>query len=198
MRTQSYIVTLTLLLTLCLGMTGCEQPVTNTDSLQVLLETQKGGIVIELNEEAAPVTVENFLLYVDEGFYDGTIFHRVIPNFMIQGGGFLPDMSKKDTHPPIKNEASNGLENIRGSIAMARTNIPDSATSQFFINHGDNSALNYGSPQSPDGYAVFGKVVKGMEVVDTIATAPTAYRGREKSAPVNPVVVTKAKVISGR
>jgi cyclophilin family peptidyl-prolyl cis-trans isomerase len=163
-----------------------------------MLQTQEGDIVIEFNEEAAPITVENFLLYVDEGFYDGTVFHRVIPDFMIQGGGLLPDMSKKPTHPPITNEASNGLKNIRGSIAMARTGDPHSATSQFFINHGDNSALNYGSPQSPDGYAVFGKVVKGMEVVDTIATAPTVYRGREKSLPVNPVVLTKAKVISGR
>jgi cyclophilin family peptidyl-prolyl cis-trans isomerase len=130
-------------------------------SKKVKLETSMGDIVIELDEKAAPVTVKNFLTYAGESFYDGTIFHRVIPKFMIQGGGFTPDMAQKQTHPPIINEANNGLKNNRGTIAMARTNNPDSATSQFFINHKDNPNLNYVDARNP-GYAVFGKVVEGM------------------------------------
>ncbi len=166
--------------------------------LQVRLETAKGDIVIELDRKAAPITVANFVRYVDEGFYNGTIFHRVIPGFMIQGGGHAPDMSIKPTRASIKNEASNGLKNIRGTIAMARTGMPDSATSQFFINHGDNALLDYGSPRDSNGYAVFGKVVKGMDVVDAIAVGATVVRrGREKSFPVKPVLVKKATVISG-
>jgi cyclophilin family peptidyl-prolyl cis-trans isomerase len=161
---------------------------------KVKLETTMGDIVIELNEKAAPVTVQNFLTYVREGFYDETIFHRVIPNFMIQGGGFTPDMTQKQTHPPIVNEASNGLKNDRGTIAMARTNNPNSATSQFFINHRNNDFLNYAGPDKP-GYAVFGKVVEGMEVVDKIAAVKTTQKGPHEAVPVEPVVIKSARVI---
>ncbi|MBN1391406.1 MAG: peptidyl-prolyl cis-trans isomerase [Sedimentisphaerales bacterium] len=161
---------------------------------QVKLETTMGDIVIELDEKAAPVTVKNFLTYVEEGFYDGTIFHRVIPNFMIQGGGFIPNMEQKKTHPPIVNEAKNGLKNNRGTIAMARTNNPDSATSQFFINHKDNDFLNYAGPDKP-GYAVFGKVVDGMETVDKIASVKTTQKGPHANVPVEPVVIKSAKVV---
>jgi cyclophilin family peptidyl-prolyl cis-trans isomerase len=164
---------------------------------QVKLETNFGDIVIELDEKAAPVTVKNFLTYVDEGFYDGTIFHRVIPNFMIQGGGFTPDMEQKKTHPPIVNEANNGLKNNRGTIAMARTNNPDSATSQFFINHKDNDFLNYAGPDRP-GYAVFGKVVDGMETVDKIAVVKTTRKGPHADVPIEPVVIKSAKVVSDK
>jgi len=173
------------------GTTSVDAP----QPLQVKLETAKGDIVIELNRKAAPVTVANFVRYVDEGFYDGTIFHRVIPGFMIQGGGHSLDMSEKPTRAPIKNEAANGLKNTRGTIAMARTSQPNSATSQFFINHGDNAMLDYGSPRDPNGYAVFGKVIKGMGVVDAIAVGATVVRGREKSFPVKPVVIKKAMII---
>ena len=155
-----------------------------------------GDIVIELNEKAAPVTVKNFLRYAEAGFYDGTIFHRVIPNFMIQGGGFKSDMQQKKTHEPIANEAKNGLKNDRGTIAMARTNNPDSATAQFFINHRNNASLNY-SPQNP-GYAVFGKVIEGMDVVDKIAAVKTSQKGPQSDVPVEPVVIKSAKVISGK
>ena len=164
---------------------------------KVKLETTMGDIVIELNEKAAPVTVKNFLTYVGEDFYDGTIFHRVIPNFMIQGGGFTPDMVQKKTHPPIINEASNGLKNDRGTIAMARTSNPDSATSQFFINHRNNDPLNYAGPNNP-GYAVFGKVVEGMETVDKIAAVKTTQKGPHANVPVEPVVIKSAKVVSGK
>src|SRR4030043_1644754 len=142
---------------------------------KVKLETTMGDIVIELDEKAAPVTVKNFLAYVEEGFYEGTIFHRVIPNFIMQGGGFTPDMAQKKTHPPIVNEANNGLRNNRGTIAMARTNNPDSATSQFFINHRDNDFLNY-APNNP-GYAVFGKVVGGSETGKKSGALKTAQKG---------------------
>jgi len=161
----------------------------------VKLETSMGDIVIELNEAAAPVTVKNFLTYVEEGFYDGTIFHRVIANFMIQGGGFTAQMSQKQTNPPIVNEASNGLKNDRGTISMARTNNPDSATSQFFINHKNNGNLNYVAGRSP-GYAVFGKVTIGMDVVDAIATVKTTVRIGMPDVPVEPVVIKSAKVVS--
>ncbi len=163
--------------------------------VRVLLETSEGDIMVELNRTAAPVTVFNFLRYVNEGFYDGTIFHRVIPDFMVQGGGFTPEMMEKTTHSPIINEATNGLKNTRGTIAMARTPMPDSATSQFYINHGDNAGLDYGSVLDPNGYAVFGKVVKGMDVVDAIATAATVMRDGEKSFPVKPVLIKKVTVI---
>ncbi len=176
------------------GTTSVDAP----QPLQVKLETAKGDIVIELDRKAAPITAANFVRYVDEGFYDGTIFHRVIPGFMIQGGGHSLDMSEKPTRAPIKNEAANGLKNTRGTIAMARLNgMPHSATSQFFINHGDNAGLDYGSPRDPNGYAVFGKVIKGMDVVDAIAVGATVVRNGEKSFPVKPVVIKKATVISG-
>lgn len=165
-------------------------------SKKVKLETTMGNIVIELNEKAAPVTVKNFLTYVQEGFYDGTIFHRVIPNFMIQGGGFTPDMVQKQTHPPITNEANNGLKNDRGTIAMARTNNPNSATAQFFVNHKDNPSLNY-TPNNP-GYAVFGKVVEGMETVDKIAAVKTTQKDQFADVPVEPIVIKSAKVVADK
>lgn len=156
----------------------------------VVLTTSLGVIKIELNAEKAPISSENFLTYVDDGHYDGTIFHRVIPNFMIQGGGMLPDMSQKPTRDPIKNEADNGLENDRGTIAMARTQVTDSATSQFFINLKDNAALDHGTQGF--GYAVFGKVVEGMDIVDKIAAVPTGRNGPHGDVPTEPVVITSA------
>ena len=161
---------------------------------QVELKTTMGDIIVELNEKAAPVTVKNFLTYVEDGFYDGTIFHRIISNFMIQGGGFTVDMTKKRTHPPIVNEANNGLKNDRGTIAMARTNDPDSATSQFFINHRNNDALNYPGPYKP-GYAVFGKVIEGMDVVDAIANVKTTVRRGMPDVPVEPVIIKSARIV---
>ncbi len=157
----------------------------------VQLETTKGNIVIELNNEKAPISTANFLKYVDKGHYAGTVFHRVIPNFMIQGGGFTKDGTPKATEAPIKNEWQNGLKNLRGTIAMARTAIPDSATSQFFINVQDNASLD--RPNGGAAYAVFGKVVAGMDVVDAIKDAKVVpdMRG-EPSKPVEPVEVTKA------
>jgi peptidyl-prolyl cis-trans isomerase A (cyclophilin A) len=157
----------------------------------VVLETSKGDITIELYPDDAPITVENFLQYVDDGFFDGTIFHRVIPNFMIQGGGFTEDMNQKPTREPIKNEARNGLKNERGSIAMARTSVVDSATAQFFINHADNEFLNNSARDF--GYAVFGKVVGGMEVVDAIAAVETGRHGPHDDVPREPVVIRSAK-----
>ncbi|UCF00496.1 MAG: peptidyl-prolyl cis-trans isomerase [Planctomycetota bacterium] len=165
------------------------------DTKRVKLETGMGDIVIELNEKAAPVTVGNFIRYVEEGFYDETIFHRVIPNFMVQGGGFTTDMVQKETHEPIVNEAGNGLKNDRGTVAMARTPHPDSATSQFFINHKNNGFLNYAGSSKP-GYAVFGKVLKGMEVVDKIATVKTTTKRGHADVPVVPVVIKSAQVVS--
>jgi len=164
---------------------------------KVKLETSMGEIVIELNEEAAPVTVKNFLRYVEEGFFDGTIFHRVIPDFMIQGGGFTADMRQRKTHAPIVNEGDNGLKNARGTIAMARTGDPDSATSQFFINHKNNEFLDYAGPEEP-GYAVFGKVTEGMDVVDAIAAVETARKGSYSDVPVKPVVIKSVQVVSSR
>lgn len=161
---------------------------------KVKLETSMGDMVIELNEEAAPVTVKNFLQYVDESFYNGTIFHRVIPEFMIQGGGFTAELTKKETRAPIVNEANNGLKNERGTTAMARTSDPDSATAQFFINHVDNDFLNYINDSNP-GYAVFGNVVEGMETVDKIATVETSSRKGMEDVPSEPVVIKSAKVI---
>lgn len=148
---------------------------TENKSEIVVLETNKGKIEIELNRKAAPITVENFVTYVKEGHYDGTIFHRVIPGFMIQGGGFNVQAAERPTNDPIKLESNNGLKNEEGSIAMARTNDPNSATAQFFINTVNNSFLNYG-PGNP-GYAVFGKVVSGMEVVKTIEKVKTGSKG---------------------
>jgi len=164
---------------------------------KIKLETNMGDIVIELNEEAAPVTVKNFLRYVEEDFFDGTIFHRVIPDFMIQGGGFTADMERKETHEPIVNEAGNGSKNKRSTIAMARTNNPNSATSQFFINLKDNDFLNYAEQRNP-GYAVFGKVVKGMDAVDAIAAVKTSRKGQYSDVRVEPVVIKSAKTISSK
>lgn len=163
----------------------------------VKMTTSMGVIVIELNPEKAPITVENFLTYVKAGHYNGTIFHRVRPNFMIQGGGFTPQMQQKPTQAPIKNEAANELKNLRGTIAMARTPVPDSATSQFFINHTDNAFLDYRGPQPQlIGYAVFGKVIEGMDVVDKIAAVKTTRAGEHEALPVTPVVIESVQVIN--
>jgi cyclophilin family peptidyl-prolyl cis-trans isomerase len=160
----------------------------------VVMETSKGTIRIELDAAKAPNTVKNFLAYVDSGFFNGTIFHRVIPGFMIQGGGFTPDMDQKDTRPPIQNESANGLTNDRGTLAMARTGDPHSATAQFFINHGSNNGfLNKAQAQDGWGYAVFGKVVAGMEVVDAIAAVPTGSSAGMDNVPSTPVVIKSVK-----
>ena len=161
---------------------------------RVALETNHGTIVLELNPEKAPITVENFLQYVDRGWYDGTIFHRVMDGFMIQGGGFDTSMQKKITRPPIKNEGGNGLLNDRGTVAMARTGDPDSATAQFFINLQDNDFLNREEAQDGVGYAVFGKVVEGMEAVDAIAKVAVNEPGQLSNAqPVETVVMKSVK-----
>ena len=162
---------------------------------RVKLTTSMGDIVIELNPQKAPITTENFLRYVNEKFYDGTIFHRVIPTFMIQGGGFTPGMNQKSTHAQIKNEASNGLKNDHGTIAMARTPDPDSASSQFFINHKDNDFLNYSGPANP-GYAVFGHVVEGMDTIDKIAQVSTGNVGGHGDVPKTDVVIKTAEVVA--
>lgn len=163
-------------------------------SMLVVFETNQGPIKIKLNADKAPKSVENFLKYVDEGFYNGTIFHRVIKGFMIQGGGFTADMNQKSTHPNIQNEANNGLKNTRGTLAMARTNEPHSASSQFFINHADNSFLDFKS-ESPQGwgYAVFGEVVEGMDVVDKIAALKTGNKKGYDDVPETTVEVKSAK-----
>ncbi len=163
------------------------------DNPKVALDTSRGKIVLELYADKAPQTVKNFMAYVDAGFYNSTVFHRVIPDFMIQGGGFTADMQQKSTRPPIRNEAENGLLNLRGTIAMARTPNPHSATAQFFINTVDNEALNH-RDKSPRGwgYAVFGRVVEGMAVVDGISGVKTGRHGRFQNVPADPVVITKA------
>lgn len=163
-----------------------------TANPQVVLETTKGTITIELFADKAPKSVENFLAYVEAGFYDGTIFHRVIPNFMIQGGGFTAGMQQKQTRAPIPNEADNGLSNDRGTLAMARTPDPNSATAQFFINTVDNKPLNHtGKNPQGWGYAVFGRVVSGMEVVDAISAVKTVHRGMP-DVPEETITITKA------
>ena len=159
----------------------------------VTLTTSLGVIELELDAEKAPISVANFLAYVDAGHFDGTIFHRVIPNFMIQGGGFSPDFAQKATREPIKNEAANGLENARGTVAMARTNVVDSATAQFFINLKDNDFLNHSGPGQAFGYAVFGRVSKGMDVVDKIAAVPTGSKGGHQDVPKANVAIESAK-----
>ena len=162
----------------------------------VLLSTSMGDIKVELSPDKAPVTVKNFLDYVKAGYYDGTIFHRVISGFMIQGGGLTADMQEKreGQKPPIKNESDNGLKNDTGTVAMARTNVPNSATSQFFINVKDNGSLN-GEKDKP-GYAVFGKVVDGMDVVKKIEQVKTTTKGPHQNVPVDPVIIKSAKVIA--
>ena len=162
---------------------------------KVTIETSMGTITAELDDVKAPVTVKNFISYVTSGHYNGTIFHRVIDGFMIQGGGFTKDMVQKDTQAPIRNEAANGLKNARGTLAMARTMVVDSATSQFFINLVDNDFLNYRGPDPRMfGYAVFGKVTAGMDVVDKIAKVKTGFAGPHQDVPVEPVVITKVTV----
>jgi len=160
----------------------------------VKLHTSKGVITLQLDAEKAPVTVKNFLEYVNSGFYSGTIFHRVIGNFMIQGGGFEPGMKQKKTNPPIKNEAANGLKNDKYTIAMARTGDPNSATAQFFINVKDNDFLNYPG-QDGWGYCVFGKVVEGQEVVDAIRNVKTGNRSGFQDVPLEDVIITSAEVV---
>ena len=160
---------------------------------RVALETSHGTIVLELNPEKAPITVENFLDYVDRGWYDGTIFHRVIDDFMVQGGGFTSDLQKKITRPPIKNEAGNGLSNDRGTVAMARTGEPDSATAQFYINSRDNDFLNREEAQDGVGYAVFGKVIEGMDVVDAISKVETGMKNGMPDVPAETVAIKSAK-----
>jgi len=195
-----------LLLTAACSINGCkEEKVIQIEEVKVAettkaettkkvkLQTSMGDIVIELNQEAAPVTVKNFLDYVRSGYYSGTIFHRVINGFMIQGGGLEANMRKKETNAPIVNEASNGLKNDRGTIAMARTNNPNSATSQFFINLVNNNNLDY-SPKSP-GYAVFGKVVDGLEVVDAIAKVKTTTKSRMGDVPAEVVEIKSAEIL---
>ncbi len=163
---------------------------------RVRLETNLGEMVVELNDELAPITVANFLTYVDEGFYDGTdglgatTFHRVISGFMIQGGGMTEDMQSKATHDPIVNESDNGLSNLRGTLAMARTSQPDTATSQFFVNHVDNEFLD-----NPPGYAVFGELIEGLDVLDTIAAVPTTSTGGYDDVPQDPVIIVAAERI---
>lgn len=161
---------------------------------KVLFDTSAGEFVIELDAQRAPKTVANFLAYVRAGHYDGTVFHRVIDNFMIQGGGMLPDLTEKPTRPPIALESRNGLTNTRGSVAMARTAVPDSATAQFFINLKDNGFLDAANARDGQGYAVFGKVVQGMDTVDKIRTVATGNKGPYQNVPREPVVIRKATV----
>ena len=191
---------ITLLSVVVLGLGACLSlsAVAGQDSTQkpvVVLDTSLGAITLELYPDKAPITVENFLKYVDEGFYDNLIFHRVMPGFMVQGGGMTDQMVEKSEgkHQPIKNESSNGLSNDRGTVAMARTADPNSATCQFFINHVDNPNLNtYGG-----GYTVFGKVIDGIDVVDKIAKVPTTTRGPHENVPLKPVYIKSAKRKAG-
>ncbi|BBP43822.1 peptidylprolyl isomerase [Thiosulfativibrio zosterae] len=185
---------------LCLGLTSqaiaqSDEPATGNNPM-VLMETSMGNIMIELYPDKAPESVKNFLRYVNEGFYDGTIFHRVIPNFMVQGGGFNKDMQKKMTHAPITNEADNGLRNEIGTLAMARTNDPQSATAQFFINVAQNSFLDF-REKTPRawGYAVFGRVTQGMKVVNSIRNVKTGFKNGMGDVPVDTVEIIKARQI---
>jgi peptidyl-prolyl cis-trans isomerase B (cyclophilin B) len=159
----------------------------------VVMETSLGSVQIELYADQAPITVRNFLSYVDEQFYDNTVFHRVIPNFMIQGGGFQPGLKQKATKAAIKNESANGLSNTRGTLAMARTSDPDSATAQFFINVTDNGFLDKAQARDKVGYCVFGKVTAGMDVVDKIKAVPTGSKGGYQDVPVQDVVILSVR-----
>ena len=161
---------------------------------KVKLSTTMGDVTLELDREKAPKTVDNFLQYVRAGHYSGTIFHRVIDGFMIQGGGYKADLSEKPTRAPIALESRNGLSNVRGTVAMARTGIPDSATAQFFINVGDNTMLDQAQSRDGHGYAVFGKVVEGMDVVDKIRVTAVRAQGMHQHMPATPVIVNKATV----
>ena len=180
----------------CLTMTLSASSADAQENPVVVLETSLGNITIELLQADAPKSVENFLAYVADGFYEGTVFHRVIQQFMIQGGGMLPDLSPKPTRPPIENEARNGITNARGTVAMARTNIVDSATSQFFISTADNArSLDHrGLDPSAYGYAVFGRVTEGLDVVDTIAAVQTRSQGPHQDVPVEPVLINSVTV----
>jgi len=169
---------------------------TQTASPIVLLETTLGNIKLEFYPDKAPISVENFLNYVRSGFYSDIIFHRVIPGFMIQGGGFTKDMQQKPTQTPIKNEAKNGLKNLRGTLSMARTSVVDSATSQFFLNLVDNAYLDHGTRDY--GYAVFAKVVEGMDVVDAIAKVKTGNNGMHQDVPVEPVIIKSASILTAK
>jgi cyclophilin family peptidyl-prolyl cis-trans isomerase len=193
---------------LLLGISGCgaSEPGKQTVSTapaagqpanpRVLIETSKGNITVELFPAQAPQSSGNFLNYVNTGFYDGLVFHRVIPNFMIQAGGMTPDMEEKPKNAPIRNEADNGLKNLRGTLAMARTGEPHSASSQFFINVADNAFLNHrGKSFEGWGYAVFGQVVDGMDVVDAIAAVPRGNRGPYGDVPIEPVVMKRVTVL---
>lgn len=182
-------------LPICAALTAASSAYGAAGDPRVELKTSMGSIVVELAPDRAPITVKNFLAYVKEGHYDGTIFHRIIPGFMIQGGGYTPAMQEKPTHDPIPLEARGGLPNETYTIAMARTSYPHSATSQFFINVADNDFLN--ADQAPDGngYAVFGRVVKGQDVVDKISLVKTGSRGMMNDVPVEPVVIESAKLL---
>jgi peptidyl-prolyl cis-trans isomerase B (cyclophilin B) len=173
-----------------------EQGTSMSTHPQVRLHTNMGDMLIELDAEKAPKTVENFLAYVKEGFYDGTVFHRVINNFMVQGGGFEAGMKQKQTHAPVENEANNGLKNDRYTLAMARTADPHSATAQFFINVADNDFLNFTAP-TPNGwgYAVFGKVIEGTEVVDEIKKVKTGTKGFHQDVPADDVIIESATLV---
>lgn len=173
-----------------------KEPSTMSTTPHVKLETNKGTIVLALNAEKAPITTANFLSYVKEGFYDGVIFHRVIKNFMIQGGGFLPNMSQKETKNTIENEAKNGLANHKYTIAMARTSEPHSASAQFFINTNNNDFLNHTAPTAQGwGYAVFGKVIEGTDVVDAIENVRTGSKGFHQDVPTEDILIEKASLV---
>ena len=183
----------TIVLALIAGwLTTCPAPAVEKNPV-VIMETSLGNIKIELFMDKAPLTVKNFLNYVDKKFYDGTIFHRVIPTFMIQGGGFEQGMKKKKTDEPIKNEAGNDISNARGTIAMARTQDPDSATAQFFINVRDNSRLDRVNSADGAGYCVFGKVLDGMDTVDRIKVVPTENRGTDQHVPTQDVIIKSVR-----
>jgi peptidyl-prolyl cis-trans isomerase A (cyclophilin A) len=178
--------TLPWLLALALGLPGLAA------AQKVRLATSAGDIVLQLDRDKAPKSVDNFLAYVKSGHYAGTVFHRVIPTFMVQGGGMDKDLVEKKTQPPIALESANGLSNVRGAVAMARTSDPNSATAQFFINVQDNAFLDQPNARDGNGYAVFGKVVEGMDVVDKIRAVPTATKGPHQNVPVEPVLIKKA------
>lgn len=170
---------------------------TGTKTMNISMKTNHGTIVLELYPEKAPITVKNFVSYIEDGFFNGTIFHRVIPGFMIQGGGFVPGMTQKDTRANIKNEADNGLSNDIGTIAMARTPDPDSASSQFFINAKDNHFLNYSAPTAQGwGYCVFGKVIEGMDVIQNIEKTATSSSGGHQDVPVEDVIIEEFTIVT--
>lgn len=173
------------------------QPLLAEESPIIDIQTNHGAITVKLTPDKSPLTAANFLTYVNEGFYENTLFHRVIDGFMIQGGGLTPDIKQKPTHAPIKLESNNGLSNLRGTIAMARTSVPDSATAQFFINSVDNNFLNYQNASNP-GYAVFGSVIEGLDVVDHISSVATSKATSTKDMPLQPVIITAARVREGQ